>query len=68
MSTISKSEGINHHRRRFFGTAAMIIAASQFGVFGSTGAQAGEGKAAATTIKPGTNTSFGAIKQIDACA
>jgi hypothetical protein len=30
---------INHHRRRFLGTAAMTIAAAQLGMFGSADAQ-----------------------------
>ena len=33
------SEDIDYHRRRFFGTAAMSIAAVQFGMAGSAGAQ-----------------------------
>jgi pimeloyl-ACP methyl ester carboxylesterase len=54
------SEHINHDRRRFFGTAAMSIAAAQFLLSGSADAQT------ATGTKPGTNTSFGPLKQIDA--
>jgi pimeloyl-ACP methyl ester carboxylesterase len=57
------SEHINHDRRRFFGTAAMTIAAAQFGMIGSAQAQSAKDAAA---IKPGTNTSFGALRQIDA--
>jgi hypothetical protein len=56
-------EHINHDRRRFFGTAAMTIAAAQFGVIGSAEAQSAKDAAA---IKPGTNNSFGQLKQIDA--
>jgi pimeloyl-ACP methyl ester carboxylesterase len=55
------SEQINHDRRRFFGTTAMSIAAAQFLLSGSADAQSG-----AAVIKPGTNTSFGPLKQIDA--
>jgi len=29
MSTVKKSEEINHNRRRFLGTAAMTVAAAQ---------------------------------------
>src|SRR5215470_6140690 len=58
------SDKINQERRRFFGAAAMTIAASQFGVIGSAGAQSG--KTDLPAIKPGTNKSFGALKQIDA--
>jgi pimeloyl-ACP methyl ester carboxylesterase len=57
------SEHINHDRRNFFGTAAMTIAAAQFGMIGSVDAQSAKEAAA---IKPGTNTSFGPLKQIDA--
>jgi pimeloyl-ACP methyl ester carboxylesterase len=67
MDTIKMSEQINLQRRRFFGTAAMSIAAAQFIMSGSANAQSGDAtRAAATSIKPGTNTSFAALKQIDA--
>ena len=67
MHTISTSEQINLHRRRFFGTAAMTIAAAQFAINGSAEAQTGTTKPASLpAIKPGTNTSFGPLKQIDA--
>jgi pimeloyl-ACP methyl ester carboxylesterase len=60
-------EAINQARRRFFGTAAMTVAAAQLGMIGSASAQSGKAKPAALPqIKPGTNTSFGALKQIDA--
>jgi pimeloyl-ACP methyl ester carboxylesterase len=55
---------IDHNRRRFFGAAAMTIAAAQFGMIGSTRAQTKP--TALPAIKPGTNTSFGSLKQIDA--
>jgi pimeloyl-ACP methyl ester carboxylesterase len=61
------SEDINRHRRRFFGTAAMTIAAAQLGVIGSADAQSSKVNSAdLPKIKPGTNTSFGPLKQIDA--
>ncbi len=61
------SDEINQDRRRFFSTAAMTIAAAQLGMLGSSKAQFNEMKpAGAITIKPGTNTSFGPLKQIDA--
>ena len=63
------SEEINHQRRRFFGTAAMTLAAAQFGLIGAAQAQSSLAKPAAVPpIKPGTNTSFSALKQIDAGA
>jgi pimeloyl-ACP methyl ester carboxylesterase len=61
------SEEINHDRRRFLSTAVMTIAAAELGMIGSADAQSGKiNPADATTIKPGTNTSFGSLKQIDA--
>jgi pimeloyl-ACP methyl ester carboxylesterase len=58
---------INRHRRRFFGTAAMAVAAAQLGMIGSAGAQSSKPKPAdLPKIKPGTNTSFGTLRQIDA--
>jgi pimeloyl-ACP methyl ester carboxylesterase len=61
------SDEINQDRRRFFGAVAATIAAAQLGMTGS--AQAQSRKTTPTDlpiIKPGTNTSFGALKQIDA--
>ena len=60
------SEDIDYHRRRFFGTAAMSIAAVQFGMAGSAGAQSNAKPADVPAIKPGTNTLFPPLKQIDA--
>ena len=61
------SDQISQHRRRFLSTAAMTIAAGQLGIVGTAKAQTGNAKQAdLPTIKPGTNTSFGALKQIDA--
>jgi pimeloyl-ACP methyl ester carboxylesterase len=59
------------NRRRFLGTAAKTIAATQFGLFSAAVAQAGNTKDTplikpAPLIKPGANTSFGPLKQIDA--
>jgi len=62
-----KSEPINQDRRRFFGAAAMSIAAAQLMLSGSADAQSSAAKPAdVSTIKPGTNTSFGPLKQIEA--
>jgi pimeloyl-ACP methyl ester carboxylesterase len=61
------SDEINHTRRRFFGTAAISLAAVQFALSGLAQAQSGKAKPASPpAIKPGTNTSFGPLKQIDA--
>src|SRR6266480_627707 len=64
MDTIKLFEDIDHHRRRLLGTAALTIAAAQLGVIGSPHAEPSKPKVPA--IKPGTNTSFGPLKQIDA--
>ena len=56
------SETINHDRRRILGTAALSIAAAELGMIASADAQSGKIK----PIKPGTNTSFASLKQIDA--
>jgi pimeloyl-ACP methyl ester carboxylesterase len=64
---IETTEVINNTRRRFFGTAAMAIAATQFGMIGSAKALPGKTKSAILpAIQPGMNTSFGSLKQIDA--
>jgi pimeloyl-ACP methyl ester carboxylesterase len=60
---------INYDRRRFLETAAMTFAAAQLGMTGSAKARSSKTKPAAPpTIKPGTNTSFGPLKEIDAGA
>src|ERR1700756_108043 len=64
MHTNNILDEINEDRRRFFGAAAMAVAATQLGVIGSAAAQRVRTKIAA--IKPGTNTSFGSLKQIEA--
>ncbi len=67
MRTNELSEGINHHRRRFFGAAAATIAAARLGMVGAANAQTSKTKRAGVPpIKPGTNTSFASLKQIDA--
>ena len=67
MRAIAMSEEINHHRRRFFGAAVMTIAAAQLGMISSAEAQSSKTKPVVLpTIKPGTNTSFASLKQIDA--
>ena len=58
---------VNHDRRRFLATSAMTIAAAQFGMIGSAAAQSSKpNPASIPPIKPGTNKSFGSLKQIDA--
>lgn len=58
---------INDERRRFLGTAVIAIAAVKLITIGSANAQSNQINPVDTIpIKPGTNTSFGALKQIDA--
>ncbi len=67
MRKIEVSGEINRDRRRFLGTAALTIAASQLGAIGSANAQSSKPKSVnVPPIKPGTNTSIGQLKQIDA--
>ena len=67
MDTIKVSEKIDHRRRQLFGAAAVTIAATQLGIVGSANAQSSETKQAQLPpIKPGTNTSFASLRQIDA--
>src|ERR1700720_1279510 len=56
------SEEINNERRRLLGTAARTIAAAEPPMLGSANAQPPK----INPIKPGTNTSFSSLKQIDA--
>jgi len=67
MDTIKVVEKIDHQRRQLFGAAAMTIAATQLGIVGSVNAQSSKtNQAQIPPIKPGTNTSFSSIKQINA--
>jgi pimeloyl-ACP methyl ester carboxylesterase len=52
----------NHDRRRFFGMGVTALAAAQFGLIGLAQSKA----ANLPAVKPGANTSFGPLKQINA--
>ena len=67
MSTNTVTEPINAQRRAFLGTAAATIAAAQLGVMGVAKADTGNAQQL-SPIKPGTNTTFGPLRQIDAGA
>src|SRR6202790_5074649 len=56
------SEEINHDRRRLLGAAVLTVAAAELAIVGAADAQSGK----IGPIKPGTNTSFAPLKQIDA--
>ena len=56
------SQPIDRDRRRVLGTAVLTVAAAEFDMLGSAQAQSTK----IGPIKPGTNTSFASLKQIDA--
>ena len=56
----------NHQRRRFFGLAAGIATAAKFGFVSAANAQTKGGAVQIPAVKPGTNTSFAPLKQIEA--
>ena len=57
---------INYGWRSFVRAVEMTIAATQFGISGSAAAQSTKTKPVGVPpIKPGTNKSFGSLKQID---
>jgi pimeloyl-ACP methyl ester carboxylesterase len=67
MHILDSSEDINRSRRRFFGTAAATLAALQLRIIGSAVAQSNIARPVRLpAVKPGTNKSFGGLKQIDA--
>jgi pimeloyl-ACP methyl ester carboxylesterase len=66
MDTTKEMDGIDVYRRRLLGTAALTLAAAQFGVIHSADAQPASTKL--PPVQAGTNTSFGPLKQIDAGA
>jgi hypothetical protein len=58
------ADEIDKNRRQLIGTAALALAAAALGLTGAASAQTRSSSLPA--IKPGTNTSFGSLKQIDA--
>ncbi len=61
------SKAHNYDRRRFLGTVALSVATAQLGIIGSANAQSdGMSLVETTPIRQKVNTSFGALKQIDA--
>jgi pimeloyl-ACP methyl ester carboxylesterase len=66
MDPIKSSENLNLARRRFFGAAAIGVAAAKLGLLAPISAQAAEANVAQTPPSSGTSTSFGPLKQIDA--
>ena len=66
MDTPKMPERINRDRRRFLGAAAVSIAAAQLSLSGVADAESGTKKTDLPRVKPGTHTTFGPLKQIDA--
>jgi pimeloyl-ACP methyl ester carboxylesterase len=63
----SQSDEVNHHRRHFLGAATVSFAAAPLLAIASAYAQSSKARSATLpAIKPGTNTSFASLKQIDA--
>ncbi|PKA38831.1 alpha/beta hydrolase [Rhizobium sullae] len=59
------SSEINHQRRRFFGMAALTVAAVEFGLGRTAGAQSPQVPVAALpAVKAGTHISFETLKQV----
>jgi len=63
MNMIKLCEEVDHDRRRFLVTAAGTLAAAQLGIVSLADAQPTKTKLPA--VRPGANTSFGPLKQID---
>ncbi len=66
MDKNATGDRIDQPRRRFFGAAAMTVAAVQLGMIGAVRAQTKQAQPRLPAVKPGTHTSFRALKQIDA--
>jgi pimeloyl-ACP methyl ester carboxylesterase len=64
VTTTDASEQIVHSRRSFIGAAALGVAVAELGLVAAASAQTKSPNVPA--IKPGTNTSFAPLKQIDA--
>lgn len=60
------TDGINRERRRFLGTAAITVTSvAQLALMRSAAAQSAETRPATVpSMKPGSNTSFGVLRQI----
>ena len=60
------SDEINRDRRELLGAAAVTVASAQLGLIAFANAQSAEATAALPPIKPGTGSSFGSLRQVDA--
>jgi hypothetical protein len=67
MSTIKMSEELNHNRRRFLRNVTVAFVAAELATIGSADAQSSQtSPPQVPQIRPGTNTSFGSLKQTNA--
>ena len=67
MSTTKNTEQFNRGRRRFFGEAAVMLAAAELATLGSADAQSDSAHPShVPPVTRGTNASFASIKQINA--
>ena len=67
MTKIDGAERIDHQRRQLVRAAAVAAAAAPLGMMGMARAESNAPRSTALPdIKPGTHTSFGSLKQIDA--
>jgi pimeloyl-ACP methyl ester carboxylesterase len=67
MDTTKMPHEFNPDRRSFLRNAAVTVAAAELALSGSADAQPGKSRPAEKSkLKPGTNVSFNALKQIDA--
>ncbi|SDH89517.1 Pimeloyl-ACP methyl ester carboxylesterase [Bradyrhizobium sp. Rc2d] len=60
------SDEINRGRRRFFSSAVMTLAAAQLSLSATAAAETGKPIKSGAAVKPGSNTSFASLKQMDA--
>jgi pimeloyl-ACP methyl ester carboxylesterase len=65
MESLKLLSHIDQNRRQFLGAAALTVAAAHLGTIGTAHAQVGKAKQL-PAIKPGTNTSFASLKQVEA--
>jgi pimeloyl-ACP methyl ester carboxylesterase len=67
MKTSQDSDPIDRRRRRFLAAAALTIGAARLSLSGASAAEAGAPRTPSmTALKPGANTSFRALRQVDA--
>jgi pimeloyl-ACP methyl ester carboxylesterase len=67
MKTSQDSDPIDRRRRRFLAAAALTIGAARLSLSGASAAEAGAPRTPSMpALKPGANTSFRALRQVDA--